>query len=104
MNDMSNPSPTVDDVNRLALAAREALTDQMIERFATTGGNALELLDRLNDEDTSAAIHRLIDRLTEMHKVGALDTACDMVMMLRRRGMRSRTRWSNGWQPMRSTW
>ena len=66
MNDMSNPSPTVDDVNRLALAAREALTDQMIERFATTGGNALELLDRL----------------TEMHKVGALDTACDMVMLL----------------------
>jgi len=82
MNDMSNPSPTVDDVNRIAVAAREALTDQMIERFATTGGNALELLDRLNDEHTSAAIHRLVDRLTEMHKVGALDTACDMVMLL----------------------
>ena len=82
MNDMSNPNPPVDDVDRLALAAREALTDQMIERLATTGGNAMEVLDRLNDEHTSAAIHRLIDRLTEMQKVGALDTACDMVMLL----------------------
>jgi uncharacterized protein YjgD (DUF1641 family) len=82
MNDMSNPNPPVDEVNRLVLAAREALTDQMIERFATTGGNALEVLDRLNDEATSAAVHRLIDRLTEMQKSGSLDTVCDMVMLL----------------------
>jgi uncharacterized protein YjgD (DUF1641 family) len=82
MNDMSNPNPPVDEINRLALAAREALTDQMIERVAITGGNALEVLDRLNDENTSAAIHRLIDRFTEMQQVGALDTACDMVMLL----------------------
>jgi uncharacterized protein YjgD (DUF1641 family) len=82
MNDMSNPNPPVDDADRLALAAREALTDQMIERLATTGGNALEVLDRLNDQHTSAAVHRLIDRLTEMQKAGALDTACDMVMLL----------------------
>jgi uncharacterized protein YjgD (DUF1641 family) len=82
MNGMADPNPPVDDVNRLALAAREALTDQMIERVAITGGTALEVLDRLNDEATSAAVHRLIDRLTEMEQSGSLDTACDMVMLL----------------------
>lgn len=82
MNEMPFPNQPVDDMSRLAQAAREALTDQMVERFAITGGNALELLDRLNDEPTSAAIHSLIDRLTEMHKVGALNTACDMVMLV----------------------
>jgi uncharacterized protein YjgD (DUF1641 family) len=82
MNEMPFSNQPVDEMTRLAQAAREALTDQMIERFAVTGGNALELLDRLNDETTSAAVHSLIDRLTEMHKVGALNTACDMVMLL----------------------
>ncbi len=82
MNEMPKSTPTVDDVDRLAVAAREALTDQMIERLAITGGNALEVIDRLNDENTSAAVHRLIDRLTEMQKAGSLDTACDMIMLL----------------------
>ena len=82
MADMTNGAAApMNEMNRLAIAAREALTDQMVERLATSGGNALELLDRLNDEPTSAAIHGLIDRLTEMHKVGALDTACDLVML-----------------------
>lgn len=82
MNEMPFSNQPVGDMARLAQAAREALTDQMVERFAVTGGNALELLDRLNDEPTSAAVHGLIDRLTEMHKVGALNTACDMVMLV----------------------
>ena len=70
------------ELERLTLAAREALTDTMVERLATTGGNALELIDRLNDEGTNAAVHNAIDRLTELHKVGALDTLFDMVMFL----------------------
>ncbi len=81
MNDMSN-QPPLGEMERLTLAAREALTDNMVERLATMGGNALELLDRLNDPDTSEAVHSLIDRLTEMHKVGALDTVCDLAMTL----------------------
>ena len=80
MNDLSN-TPPLDEMSRLAVAAREALTDQMVERLAVTSGNALELLDRLNDEATSAAVHSLIDRLTEMHRVGAIETACDLVML-----------------------
>ena len=66
--------PPHDELARLTIAAREALTDSMVERLAATGANALELIDRLNDEDTRAAVHALIDRVTELHKVGALDT------------------------------
>ena len=83
MNDitLTNQPPT-DELARLTLAAREALTDTMVERLAVTGANALELIDRLNDEGTSAALHALIDRLTELHKVGAIDTLCDTLMMV----------------------
>jgi uncharacterized protein YjgD (DUF1641 family) len=72
----------VDEIARLTLAAREALTDAMVERLATTGASALELVDRLNDEQTSAAVHTLLDRLTELHKLGALDTLFDLVTLL----------------------
>lgn len=81
MNDMSN-QPPLGEMERLTLAARDALTDNMVERLATLGGNAFELLDRLNDPTTSEAVHNLIDRLTELHKVGALDTVCDLAMLL----------------------
>jgi len=74
--------PPIDELSRLTLAAREALTDSMVERLAVTGANALELIDRLNDEGTSAALHAALDRLTELHKVGAIDTLCDAVLTL----------------------
>jgi len=81
MSDLDS-DPRVDEVNRLTLGAQHALTDQMIERLAITGGNALEVLDRLDDETTRDAVHRLVDRLTEMEKAGSLDTAFDVVMLL----------------------
>jgi hypothetical protein len=71
-----------DEVAHLAQAAREALTDAMVERLAVTAGNTLELLDRLNDERTREAVHMLVDRLSELHKAGALDTLFDAVMLL----------------------
>lgn len=82
MNVMSSPEQATDDVSRTVTAIREALTEQMVERVATTGSNAFELLDRLNDERTNNAVHHLIDRLTELHQVGALDTMCDLVLAL----------------------
>ena len=72
----------MDEIARLSLAAREALTNSMVERIATTGAAALELVDRLNDEQTSAAVHKVLDRLTEAHKLGALDTLFDLVTLL----------------------
>ena len=82
MSDTALSNQPTDELSRLALAAREALTDSMVERLAVTGANALDLVDRLNDEDTSAALHTLIDRLTELHKVGAIDTLCDTLMLV----------------------
>lgn len=77
---LSNQPP--DELARLTLAAREALTDSMVDRLATTGANALELLDRLNDERTAAAIHAALDRLTELHRAGALDTLFELVLLV----------------------
>jgi len=82
MTDMTLSNQPPDEMTRLTVAAREALTDGMVERLAMLGGNALELLDRLNDPNTSAAVHTMIDRLTELHKVGALDTVCDLALTL----------------------
>jgi uncharacterized protein YjgD (DUF1641 family) len=72
----------MDEIARVTLAAREAMTDAMVERLAVTGASAIELVDRLNDEQTSAAVHTVLDRLTELHKLGALDTLFDLVTLL----------------------
>jgi uncharacterized protein YjgD (DUF1641 family) len=82
MSDQMLSNQPLDEMARLTLAAREALTDAMVERLAATGGAALELLDRLNDERTSAAVHAVIDRMTELHKLGALDTLFDLVTLV----------------------
>ncbi len=64
---------------RLVEAAQDALTDGMVERFATTGGNALEVLDHLNDDDTRDAVITILERLTEMHRSGALETVFELL-------------------------
>ena len=71
-----------DEMQRLVLAIQEALTDSMVERLATTAGVALEVVDRLNEEETRDAIHTIIDKLTEFHRIGALDTLCETVLLL----------------------
>ncbi|MGA2816353.1 MAG: hypothetical protein ABSE67_08675 [Xanthobacteraceae bacterium] len=82
MSDLSLSNAPIDELGQLQQAAREALTDSMVERLAISGANALQLLDRLNDERTSDAINVLIDRVTELHNVGALNTLFDMVVLL----------------------
>lgn len=82
MSDLSLSNAPIDELGQLQQAAREALTDSMVERLAISGANALQLLDRLNDERTSDAINVLIDRVTELHNVGALNTLFDMVLLL----------------------
>ena len=76
------PNMPEDETARLILALREALTDSMVERLAVTGGNALEVVDRLNDETTRDAIHTVLDRVTELHQIGALDTLFDLVAVI----------------------
>ncbi len=77
---LSNMPPN--EAERLAIAARDALTDSMVERMTVTAANAAEVIDRLNDEETRDAVHGLIDRLTDLHKIGAMDTLFDTVALL----------------------
>lgn len=76
------PNMPEDETARLILALREALTDSMVERLAVTGSNAMEVVDRLNDETTRDAIHTVLDRVTELHRIGALDTLFDLVAVI----------------------
>ena len=75
-------SETQDDTLRLVKAATDAMTDGMVDRMATTGGNALEVLDRLNDDDTKDAIMNTIDHLTDLNRSGALDTLFEVVTLM----------------------
>ncbi len=70
------------DVVRLFQAAQESLTDSMVERLSVTGANVLEVVDRLNDDDTRDAVMSLIDNITDMHRSGALDTLFQIVAVL----------------------
>lgn len=81
MSDTLSNQP-MDEMARFTLAAREALTDSMVERLAATGANLGELADRLNEPQTSAAIHHLLDRLTELHKLGAIDTVFGLILLV----------------------
>jgi uncharacterized protein YjgD (DUF1641 family) len=75
----NEPQPT--EIERLTVAMREALTDSMVERLSVTGANALEVVDRLNDEQTREAVHSVIDQLSELHRIGALQTLFDFVAL-----------------------
>ena len=70
--------PEAMEMANLGLAASQALNDGMVERLVTTGAHGLELLDRLNDDDTRAAVHRLVDGLTVMHQTGSLDAVFEL--------------------------
>ena len=82
MTDMSPPNDPTGDVGRLIQAAQDSLTDGMVERLTVTAANGLEVVDRLNDEDTKDAILFLIDRMTELHRTGALDTLFQLVTLV----------------------
>ncbi len=70
------------EIGSLGLAASQALNDAMVERLVTTAAHGVELLDRLNDEDTRAAVHRLVDGLTIMHQTGSLDAVFELAEMM----------------------
>lgn len=82
MTEMSLPNDPTADMSRLLQAASDSLTDSMVERLSVTAANGLEVVDRLNDEDTRDAVLALIDRLTELHRTGALDTLFQLVTLI----------------------
>ena len=54
---------------RVVGAAEDAVTDDMIGRFATLAGEATMMVDRMN----SSGVMKLIDLLGQMNSTGALD-------------------------------
>lgn len=54
---------------RVAGAAEDAVTDDMIGRFATLAGEATVMVDRLN----TSGVTKLIDLLGQLNSTGALD-------------------------------
>ena len=69
-------------INRLVQAAQESLTDSMVERLTATAANGLEVLDRLNDPETRAAVMATVDWVTELHRTGALETLFQLVTLI----------------------
>ncbi len=82
MNDTTLSNLPQNEIEQLVSAARDALTDSMVERLSVTAANAMELVDRLNDEETRDALHHALDRLSDLHRLGALDTLFDLVTAL----------------------
>ena len=74
MDTLARDLPAYSAMEGMVDAAAAALTDSMVERLATTVSTGLEILDRLNNPDTRAAVHRVLDGLTIMHTTGSLDT------------------------------
>jgi uncharacterized protein YjgD (DUF1641 family) len=70
------------EVERLFGAISDALSDQMVERLAITAGNALEVVDKLNDEDTKDAVLTVLDELTSLHKAGGLTKGFELIHMI----------------------
>ncbi len=73
----ASPSP----LEMVGRAAAEAMTDGMVERLAITSAHGLELLDRLNDDETRAAVHHALDALTTLHRTGQIDTLVQVVSL-----------------------
>lgn len=79
MSEQATQNGSAEEMARLVLGVREALTNSMVERLVTTGAAGMELVDRLNEPETAEAVHKALDRLTELSKTGALDTLFDIV-------------------------
>ena len=80
---MNNNAPDLaSDIQSLGVAAAAAMSDGMLERLVATGSSAFELVDRLNDSETKAAVNRLLDGLTVMNNTGSLDTIFEVVAMI----------------------
>ncbi|OAN52893.1 hypothetical protein A6A04_15445 [Paramagnetospirillum marisnigri] len=75
-------TPKTDEMARLAQGLRDALSDSMVERITGTAGNALEVVDKLNEPDVKDGIMTLLDAVGTMHRTGALQTLIDAMFLI----------------------
>ena len=75
MNDTDGDQNTVGpDLLRVVGAATAALSDPMVDRLAALAGGLLEMADQLNRPETREALSYTLERLTDLHRVGATET------------------------------
>ena len=67
---------------RLGNAVVDAMTDTMVERLTGTAGNALELVDKLNDPDVREGLSSLLDAVGTMHRTGVLTTIVELLTLV----------------------
>ncbi|MDP6707685.1 MAG: DUF1641 domain-containing protein [Alphaproteobacteria bacterium] len=82
MNDQVSRPNTPGELERLVTAAGDALTDNMVERLVEALANSLEVLDRLNDEETRDAVHCVFDEMTALHRTGGLKGVFETLQLL----------------------
>lgn len=70
------------EMARLAQGVRDALSDSMVERLTSTAGNALEVVDKLNEPDVKEGVISLLDAVGTLQRTGALQTVIDALFML----------------------
>ena len=74
--------PKMDEITRLAQGVRDALSDSMVDRITGTAGNALEVVDKLNEPDVKEGLMTLLDAVGSLQRTGALQTIIDALFMV----------------------
>jgi uncharacterized protein YjgD (DUF1641 family) len=74
--------PKMDEITRLAQGVRDALSDSMVDRITGTAGNALEVVDKLNEPDVKEGLMTLLDAVGTLQRTGALQTIIDALFMV----------------------
>jgi uncharacterized protein YjgD (DUF1641 family) len=82
MNDIPRIDPAAPDMARFVQGVSDAMSDGMVERLTATAGNAMEVVDKLNDPDVKEALSTLLDALGNMQRTGVLQTVIDTIYML----------------------
>lgn len=86
MTDLTPPTasvpPAVKELADVAQGLKNALADSMVERLASTAGNTLEIVDKLNDPDVRDGLAALLDGVAALHRNGALQTMIDTVQVI----------------------
>jgi uncharacterized protein YjgD (DUF1641 family) len=82
MTDMPRVSPSVAAFARLGEGLTDSLCDTMVERLATTGSNALEVVDKLNQPDIKEGLLTVLDTIGNMHRTGVLQTVVDALYLV----------------------
>ncbi len=82
MTDMPRVNPTMAAFARIGEGINDSMTDSIVERLATTGSNALEVVDKINHPDVKEGLLTLLDTIGNMQRTGVLQTAIDLVNLI----------------------